>query len=139
MGAKGSIVILEIKGTPVAWQRAGRNGKRSFTPMKTKAAEERIKGEYILCGARMLEGPIEAVFEFIYEPPRSWSNRKRLMAIGQPKITRPDNDNLAKLCQDALNGVAYTDDSQIYKILINKVYGEEAKTIIRLKEVDEIG
>lgn len=28
-------------------------------------------------------------------------------------LTRPDADNYAKLCHDALNGVAYTDDGQI--------------------------
>jgi Holliday junction resolvase RusA-like endonuclease len=44
---------------------------------------------------------------------------------GQPHIAKPDIDNLIKGLFDALNGVAWADDNQVYKITNQeKVYGE---------------
>lgn len=37
---------------------------------------------------------------------------------------KPDCDNIAKIICDALNGIAYYDDSQIVKIEVDKVYNE---------------
>lgn len=131
------MIEVIVKGKPVAWQRAGRNGKRSYTPAKTRAQEDLIRMTYKQQGGPLMEGAIEAEFEFIYEPPKSFSNRKRLSLMGKPKTTKPDMDNLVKLCQDALNQTAYTDDSRICKSTSTKIYGPEEMTIIRLKEASE--
>ena len=40
------------------------------------------------------------------------------------KTTRPDADNLAKACCDALNGVLYHDDGQIVSLRATKQWGE---------------
>lgn len=37
-----------------------------------------------------------------------------------PKITKPDSDNVLKAIKDALNGVAWTDDSRVYHDTITK-------------------
>jgi Holliday junction resolvase RusA-like endonuclease len=68
-----------------------------------------------------------------------------------PKITRPDLDNLEKPLLDALSGILYNDDSQVFykesikvtipknfaKILRGKDY--EGKEIEYLEEVSRIG
>lgn len=41
--------------------------------------------------------------------PRSWPRRR----IGEQFTCRPDNSNLVKLVEDALNKIAYHDDAQI--------------------------
>ena len=140
MGTNGTGIVLVVEGEPVAKARPRftRSGQ-VYTPAKTKQQEELIRSRFLESGAEALQGAIEAEFEFIYEPPKSWSKTKRLAMIGMPKTTKPDTDNLVKLCQDALNNAAYTDDSRIFKMIISKVYGTEAKTIIRLKEVENIG
>lgn len=139
MGAKSTNVLLVIKGVPVPKGRPRFGGGHTYTPPKTRKQEELIKAEYLANGGGLLSGAIEANYEFIYEPPKSWSLKHKVSAVGQPKVSRPDQDNLIKLVQDALNGVAYTDDAQICKITSRKIYGAEAMTIIRFREVDNIG
>lgn len=139
MGADGTAVLIIVKGRPVPKQRPRFNGRHAYTPAKTVAQEKLIRDTYLAECGKVLEGPIEAEYEFVYEPPKSWSKKRRAEAMGQPMLTKPDTDNLIKLVQDALNAAAYTDDNQIYLITSRKVYGPEAMTIIRLREAKEIG
>ena len=134
MGTDGTAVLIIVKGKPVPKQRPRFRGNYAYTPAKTRAQEQLIKETYMTKCGRMLEGPLEADYEFIYEPPKSWSKKRRAEAMGKPMLTVPDTDNLIKLVQDALNAAAYTDDNQIYRITSRKVYGPEAMTIIRLRE-----
>lgn len=129
------MIEIRVKGEPVAKARPRFSRGHTYTPAKTRAQEELIRTTYKQSGYDLIEGAIEAEFVFIYEPPKSLSKRKQLMLMDAPKLTRPDTDNLVKLCQDALNQIAYTDDSRIYKTTSEKKYGPEAMTIIRLREV----
>ena len=47
---------------------------------------------------------------------------------------RPDGDNVLKLVADALNGVAYEDDSQIVYMTIKKEYASRGFLRIRIEE-----
>ena len=49
---------------------------------------------------------------------------------------KPDCDNIAKSILDALNNVAYYDDSQICKLSVEKYYGEVPKVIVSLNEIN---
>jgi Holliday junction resolvase RusA-like endonuclease len=44
--------------------------------------------------------------------------------IGDPVTKKPDADNIGKLVLDALNGVAYKDDSQVFSIEVEKIWAE---------------
>jgi Holliday junction resolvase RusA-like endonuclease len=57
---------------------------------------------------------------FWFERPKSHSKARR--SKGEPKISRPDIDNLVKLGLDALNGVAYIDDGQVCWLNAEKRY-----------------
>ncbi len=43
-------------------------------------------------------------------------------------LTKPDIDNCEKLYMDALSGVVYPDDKQVYKICTTKEYSEQPRT-----------
>lgn len=46
---------------------------------------------------------------------------------------KPDVDNLLKLVKDALNGLAYADDSQVCRYdCASKCYGDRPRTVIRI-------
>ena len=47
---------------------------------------------------------------------------------------KPDIDNIVKIILDALNKMAFKDDSQITKIQVEKLYAEEEKIKINLEE-----
>lgn len=49
---------------------------------------------------------------------------------------KPDSDNIIKIILDALNGVCYHDDAQIYSINFEKKYAEIPETKIIIKEIE---
>lgn len=83
----------------------------------------------------LLDGELKVTLSFYFEPPKSWSNRKRLLAIGQYKRTKPDIDNLIKTVLDAANDYLWKDDNQIVEIHSFKQYAEEPKIILEVEEV----
>ena len=48
---------------------------------------------------------------------------------------KPDSDNIIKIILDALNGVAYWDDSQVCRVYFDKMYAENPETKIIIKEI----
>lgn len=68
--------------------------------------------------------------------PKSWSDRKKKAKSGQPCTKRPDADNIAKAILDALNGLAYDDDSQIVDLTVRKFWAREGGAMVRLEEVE---
>lgn len=71
-------------------------------------------------------------------PPKSFSKKRMRAALAgeiQP-TAKPDVDNVAKTILDALNGVAWRDDSEITSLIIMKTYAEAscAKVSIEWEE-----
>ena len=48
--------------------------------------------------------------------------------------TKPDIDNVVKVVCDALNKVAYNDDTQVVKIVAEKYYGETPGLVVEIRE-----
>lgn len=71
-----------------------------------------------------------------YEVPKSVSKvrKQQLLNCGCPK--KPDVDNIQKAIFDALNGIAYKDDSQIVCATIFKAYGLENRIEIDFTYTD---
>ena len=53
-------------------------------------------------------------------------------------ITKPDWDNIGKIVSDALNGIAYRDDSQVVDSRVRKIYSNEPRTVIRIWQVNNL-
>ena len=74
----------------------------------------------------------------VYMPvPKSYSNKKRLQAIGneiRPTV-KPDCDNIAKNINDSLNGIAYPDDKQIVSLTVNKFYSDYEHTTVKIQDI----
>jgi Holliday junction resolvase RusA-like endonuclease len=47
---------------------------------------------------------------------------------------KPDIDNIVKVILDALNKMAFKDDTQITKLLVEKYYAEEESVYIKVEE-----
>ena len=67
----------------------------------------------------------------VWQRPKSHL-RKSGVKPDAPSIPRPDVDNAAKAVLDALNGVAWEDDSQVERLGVEKSYGQEARTTVRI-------
>ena len=129
------MVSFEVPGPPHA-KRRPRFGKGfTYTDKATVNAEAFIR---LLASEHFPEpmaGAVSLDVTAVFAPPKSWSTRKTQQALGQPHQQRPDLDNIFKSVADGLNGVAYADDSQITEFSCRKVWGEVAKTIVRIAEV----
>lgn len=136
---------FEVIGTPVAKGRPRVGKFGTFTPQKTVYYENLVSYTFTekYPSFKPLKGELKMNIIAVFEPPKSWSNKKRkealpctddsLSAIG--KTTKPDLDNIVKSITDSLNGIAYKDDAQITSLLAYKVYGEQAKVIIEIEEM----
>ena len=128
------------KGRARAFVRSGHIGH--YTPEKTRTYEGMIRTVAMqeLGGRLPLDEPLEFALLAIFPVPASWSERKRRQAItGEIKPgKKPDLDNIAKAWNDALNGVAYRDDSLICKMTLDKRYGPQALVVVTVKSIGEV-
>lgn len=128
-------VMFMVPGEPQGKARARTfyhpeaNKHVSMTPERTVLYENLIKECYMLeAGNMYLEAgvPVKLCIVAQFLPPKRVSKKKRLdMLEGRIlPLKKPDTDNIVKVVSDALNGVAYHDDTQIASIWAEKIYSE---------------
>lgn len=140
-------IWFKVPGTPKGKARARTfyNPKlgrmQSITPEGTVLYENLIKTCYMeKAQEEKFEGyfskePIHMMIVATYEIPKSTSKKKlHMMEAGELlPCKKPDADNIAKVICDALNKVAYGDDTQICSLKVDKRYtraDEEASVLI---------
>ena len=74
---------------------------------------------------------LRLVIDFVFGRPKSHL-RKSGLAADAPQWPRKDIDNLEKAVLDALNKVAWNDDSQVVRVVKSKCYGTEGRTTVRI-------
>lgn len=134
-------VYFDVEGEPFAKQRprAARKGRfiTIYTPNETKKYESKVLSYYNRENRGIqLQGDLTVEIEGIFSIPKSASKIKASKMISGeiPHTSKPDCDNMGKICLDALNGVAYNDDATINKLIISKRYGEDPKVRITIIE-----
>ena len=132
------MIFLIVPGEPVAQGRArittiGRH-PRVFDPKKSAEYKSYVRHLANTIKGRPLEGPLVMKCDFYKGVPKSWSEKKRQQALAGliKPIGRPDCSNYLKGVEDALNGIAYLDDSQIVLVHVTKQYSLEPRAEIRI-------
>ena len=133
------MIKLTIPGEPCAKQRP-RTTKQghTYTPQKTVNYETLVRELYILQNFRQqLEGELVMTVRAYFTIPKSASKKKAAdMVGGRIRPTkRPDWDNVGKIISDALNGLAYRDDSQIVRATVEKYYSDEPRVEVEIQEI----
>jgi Holliday junction resolvase RusA-like endonuclease len=115
-----------IPGRPFGKQRPrfSRKSGRAFTPAETVSYERTVAMIAMLHFPTPITGPVRLEVHAMFKPAASWSLKKRNAAQGQPHVQKPDLDNLIKGVSDALNRIAFADDSHISEIRCSKEWGE---------------
>lgn len=116
------------KGRP-RFARVGA-GVRSYTPAKTKNAEEVIALAWKTQSGEKIEGAVQLKLTAVFAPPKSMSKKKQGELIGTPYEHKPDLDNIVKLVCDALNGKAWADDATVTGMDLTKIYGVSDSLIV---------
>lgn len=136
-------IYFDVPGKPQGKARARtvrNNGKTlSYTPDNTVLYENLIKTCYMSASKKIYESkePLSIHITAYFSPPVSTSKKKcaMMLAGSEYPVKKPDADNIAKVVCDALNGVAYLDDTQVCCLTVDKKYGPIAKLSIKIEPV----
>lgn len=133
-----------VYGPVVAKQRprVTRRGNfvKTYTPEATANYETLVRLSFIQENPNFKtiakDIPLTCIITIYKGIPKSTSKKKREMMLnGQIRPTsKPDIDNSVKSIFDALNGVAYNDDSQIVELSVKKYYSETPKVEVKIME-----
>ena len=134
-------MYFEIMGVPQGKARARtfynpKLGKhQSLTPDKTVLYENLIKTSFMAAKNKktFFDGePVEIYITAYFPIPKSTTkkDRERIRKKELFPTKKPDCDNIAKVICDALNGVAYHDDTQVVKLEVRKVFTEDEPKVI---------
>ena len=139
------ILKFTIPGPPVGKGRPRfvRATGRTYTPEKTANFETLVRWEYHRqCGGdRMRDGAqigirIEALFAIPKSKPKKV---QRAMEDGVIMHThKPDSDNVLQAVADALNHIAYQDDSAIAYAEVIKRYSRTPETRVTIYEMEVV-
>lgn len=132
------MISLTIPGPPCAKQRPKVYNGHGVTPVKTVNYETLVKQLYIMQNHRQqLEGQLKMTVRAYFSIPKSDSGKKAYeKSMGQNRpVKKPDWDNIGKIISDALNGLAYRDDSQIVTATVEKWYSLNPRVEVEIQEI----
>lgn len=132
------LIYLTIPGDPCAKGRPRLGKWGTYTPNKTVNYENLVKQEYIAkYSGEKLNGALYLEIKAYFKIPKSTPKKQiEPMINGEIKPTKkPDIDNIIKIISDALNNLAYDDDSQITKVTATKNYSDKPRVEITILHV----
>jgi len=140
---KEHTIDLIIEGEPIGKGRPRVTSRGSFahayTPIRTKNYEKLIQNTFLsnYTYEDILQGPIEANLTAYFSIPSSVPKKKKSILLNnyEKHTKKPDIDNVIKSVFDALNNLAFVDDSNIIKLTANKLYSDNPRVELHLKEV----
>lgn len=119
-----------------ARHRTTRTG-HTYTPQRTTDAQEAVQAAFrtraALEGFTPLDGAVRMDVYATFRMPKSWSAKKHAGMSGTPCLKKPDGDNVYKLVGDALNGLAYADDSQVSDGSFVKYWGADGSVVVSVE------
>lgn len=106
--------VFEVECDRVRGQGRPRFAGHAYEAEPDREWKKLIAAEYReQCPGMVFHGPVAVRIDVHGRLPK----RERVPA---PNLVKPDVDNIAKAVLDALNGVAYGDDSQVVELTVKK-------------------
>jgi Holliday junction resolvase RusA-like endonuclease len=133
-------ITFTVAGDPVPQPRARitTRGKfaHAYTPKKHPINNFR---DAIAAAAKDAIGDAEptsecvsVVIDAVFARPKSHMTKRGVKPTA-PKAPRPDCDNIAKGVLDSLALIVWLDDTQVTRLVVEKSYGDEARTTVRVQ------
>lgn len=142
---RGDIIRVIIPGAPKPLQRNRHRivrprGKPEFIsnylPAESRAEQSTIRhfGHTAMAGRPLLDGVVEMRLVAYMPIPQSWSNKKRVAAIGDQirPTSKPDLSNMWRLAEDAFKHIIWRDDAQITDGGLWKRYSDRPRLAIEI-------
>jgi Holliday junction resolvase RusA-like endonuclease len=118
-------VEITVPGVPIAQPRAKATTFGGYTRVYTPAGKVRPFKEAIRIlfaeayKGPPVEGPVMIQITAVFPRPKGMIWKSKPMPR-VPHAKKPDSDNVAKSVCDALNQIAWRDDSQCYYVIVMK-------------------
>lgn len=127
-----------IPGNPTGKARPRVTKWGTHNTEKTISYENLVKVCYQEQCGEYTEKPLYACLVIRYGIPKSTPKKNiKPMLDGEIRpCKKPDIDNICKIIFDALNGIAYKDDAQIFEVLATKRYAEIPCVKVELMEYE---
>jgi Holliday junction resolvase RusA-like endonuclease len=128
-------ITFTVLGRPVPQprQRTNKNGHTYYPDNGIVAYRAAIAlAAKAICTEPSDRVPLTMTVDFVFERPKSHFRKDGSLRPGVPVLPRGDNKNLLSGVEDALNQIAYLDDHQIGRHVIERSYGQEARTTVRI-------
>lgn len=122
------------KGRP----RFTREG-HTYTPTQTMLYERKVRKAYQDADGIMFDGAVYVEIEAIFGVQKSASKKQREARLRGDEIAikKPDIDNITKIVLDALNGLAWKDDTQVVSLRVIKGrYEEKPRLLCRISDTN---
>lgn len=126
------------KGRPRFTRRG--NFVSTYTDDKTTAYEKLIQASYLKHTSYISQKSVRISMYICFAPNKSDTKKNRIIKLLNklwPK-KKPDVDNVIKVVLDALNKIAYSDDTQVNEVHVLRHWSEEEKLVICLSENGEL-
>lgn len=127
-------VTITIPGIPQG-KGAARHTSRGFTytPSKTRKYMSEISLAALAAGCKLSEDPCSMIITAYFPIPDSYPKRKSSACHDglYLYVKKPDTDNISKI-KDALKGIAFNDDAQVFKETVIKLYDAVPRLHIEL-------
>lgn len=135
-------IYFSIEGRVVPKQSANFGRYGAYPKKGVKEYAQRVKASYMAEYplTRMAwedkDTPLEAIVNVYFQIPKSDSKKNKLWKLlhGFP-TKQPDVDNCAKSVLDGCKGVIFPDDAQIVKLTATKLWSEEPKAEVTIREM----
>jgi Holliday junction resolvase RusA-like endonuclease len=132
----GSIVTRGPNGPPVVNTVDANPKAKSWKQEIASAAAKAMEG------VALFVGPVRLQVCFIMPRPQGHFGSGKNAGKVKPKAPRfhtvkPDVTKLVRGLEDALTGIVWRDDSQVAETSQSKVYGEQARVDVIVKELKE--
>lgn len=116
--------------------RTGDGQTFSYTPEGTVLYENLVKISFSETGEKPFDADqsLHVSMTAYYPIPKSASRKKKEeMSAGRIRpAKKPDIDNIIKSVLDALNGVAYHDDTQVVAVFAEKYYSDTPRVEVEI-------
>lgn len=132
-------LTFSVMGAPVPKARprfTRRNGRiAAHTAPKSDEYHRQVQTAAWLemRGRQKFLGPVAIEARFVFPPPQSWSERRKLTALGTVHAQKPDLDNLLKQILDGMNAVVFGDDASVVKITATKQWGPAGLAVVTVR------
>ncbi|MBS5368323.1 MAG: RusA family crossover junction endodeoxyribonuclease [Coprobacillus cateniformis] len=114
--------------------------RHTYTDSKTVEYERLIKASYLKHTNYVSQNSIRMSMYVCFAPNKTDTKKNKVLKLLNKlwPSKKPDVDNVIKVVLDALNKVAYSDDTQVNEINVIRHWSEEDKLVICLSENGEL-